>query len=566
MKRNNLTAAVLAGLVGAAGIVGSAQAVNQNPDGLGQVLIYPYYTTNGGNQTILSVVNTTDSAKAVKVRFLEGQNSQEVLDFNLYLSEHDVWVAAIADDGAGTPTLYIPDNSCTVPYLYGDGPLGVQPFLNFAYSGDGGSSDISRATEGHFEMIEMGTIIDDSDTEDSVTHADADAFDSKGNQTAFKGVPADCGDLVDAWTAFSPPNSSKSYWLDASNFGQDLTAPSGGLFGGAAIVNSSAGTMYSYDATALAGFTASQLHNAPGTVLPSLNSGTGGFSKNGYVFTDNGNPLEASFSRTVDSVSYVFMHDAIMNEYNTEELLNASSEWVVTFPTKRFYVDEDVVDPTLDFVAVTGSVQCDGVGDPVGCTTGESSTISDLQCWTDDVTPPALPANDPDCRKLTWGEVGPLAPFTDVWDGEACEEVVLTGVYDRNEQTFGTSTTPSIPPIVSPAPPGVQPADRIPFEVCAETNVIRFGAEIDGLTATEILGSSSFTNFDTEELGFENGWVKIDLTTFDVDDSRDALGNLLGLPVAGFWVERFVNTTLQGGSVQANYGGIFKHKGTRQTD
>ena len=65
MNRKNLTAAVLAGLAGVAGIAGTAQAVNMNPDGLGQVLIYPYYTANMGNQTLLSVVNTTNQAKAV---------------------------------------------------------------------------------------------------------------------------------------------------------------------------------------------------------------------------------------------------------------------------------------------------------------------------------------------------------------------------------------------------------------------------------------------------------------------------------------------------------------------
>ena len=101
MNRKNLTAAVLAGLAGAAGIAGTAQAVNMNPDGLGSVLIYPYYTSNGGNQTIMSVVNTTENAKAVKVRFLEGYNSREVLDFNMYMSAYDVWVAGIADN-AGT--------------------------------------------------------------------------------------------------------------------------------------------------------------------------------------------------------------------------------------------------------------------------------------------------------------------------------------------------------------------------------------------------------------------------------------------------------------------------------
>jgi hypothetical protein len=41
MNRKNLTAAVLAGLAGAAGIASSAQAVNLNPEGWGQVLLYP---------------------------------------------------------------------------------------------------------------------------------------------------------------------------------------------------------------------------------------------------------------------------------------------------------------------------------------------------------------------------------------------------------------------------------------------------------------------------------------------------------------------------------------------
>ena len=67
MNRKNLTAAVLAGLAGTAGIASTVQAVNLNPGGLGQVLVYPYYTVNGGNITLLSVVNTSEDAKAVKV-------------------------------------------------------------------------------------------------------------------------------------------------------------------------------------------------------------------------------------------------------------------------------------------------------------------------------------------------------------------------------------------------------------------------------------------------------------------------------------------------------------------
>src|SRR5450755_50542 len=114
-KRKSLHAA-LAGL-GALGATGAAQAVNVNPDGLGQVLIYPYYTTQGTNapyNSLLSVVNSTGSGKVVKVRFLEGRNSKEVLDFNLWLSPFDVWTAAIIPSGAGAG-IFSTDLSCTTP-------------------------------------------------------------------------------------------------------------------------------------------------------------------------------------------------------------------------------------------------------------------------------------------------------------------------------------------------------------------------------------------------------------------------------------------------------------------
>ena len=75
-KRKALSAAVLAGL----GVAGTAEAVYHDVNGVGQVLVYPYYTVNssaGGNayNTYLSVVNTTTKAKVVKVRFREGKTS-----------------------------------------------------------------------------------------------------------------------------------------------------------------------------------------------------------------------------------------------------------------------------------------------------------------------------------------------------------------------------------------------------------------------------------------------------------------------------------------------------------
>jgi hypothetical protein len=88
----------------------------RQPGWSGSVLLYPYYTVRadgGGNSTayydtLISVVNTTTSFKAVKVRFLEGKRSAEVLDFNLFLSPRDVWTGACApptalDVSATTP-------------------------------------------------------------------------------------------------------------------------------------------------------------------------------------------------------------------------------------------------------------------------------------------------------------------------------------------------------------------------------------------------------------------------------------------------------------------------------
>jgi len=521
MNRKNLTAAVLAGLAGAAGIVGSAQAVNINPDGLGQVLIYPYYTVNGGNLTLLSVVNTTEDAKAVKVRFTEGQNTREVLDFNLYLSAFDVWAAAIVNTD-GTPTLLVDDSTCTVPYIYGNG--GTQAFLPYALT-DGGSTDISRTTEGHFEMIEMGTLVNTTaGSASAATHT----VEVEGNYH-----PADCAQLVAAWT--DPDDTvagDEGYWL-MDPF-TDLEAPSGGLFGGAAIVNVTEGFMVSYDAKAINGFATDVdandvLHQEPGSVLPGLNSGD---VLVGNVFLDNGSVRSsAGLTRGVDAVSFVFQHDQIMNEYTTEDGVAGGTEWVVTFPTKHFYV-----------------------------------------------YPPSS------------GSATPLAPFTSIWDvaaadDAACEVVLLDTLWNREEQSFVPPVDPGdeVPPIVSPAPPGIiDPVNPIiPFELCFETSVIRFGEPqaSTGLGPTsEILGSSNFHNIDNEALGYDTGWARLQLDDYphDADGngiidateaalSRDELGGLQGLPITGFSVNSFQNGFLgDGGDVLANYGGIFQHKATRK--
>ncbi len=351
MKRTSLTTAVIAGLAGVAGIANMAGAVNLSTDGTGSVLIYPYYTVNANNVTLLSVVNTTSEGKAVKVRFLEAYDSREVLDFNLYMSPFDVWTAEVdpAGAGAGVSTA---DNSCTVPAI-----TGQIPFVNYAYSGsnnDTGPDGLSRTLEGYVEMIEMGTVNNNtSGSLAAITH--------------INGVPASCGQVLGAW-GYGP---GPQYWN--TNSAIDLGAPDGGLFGSGTIVDIGLGTIEGYNADAVEGFyvTASAAqHTAPGTVLPNLGSGT---SNVAYTFNTSGSGnvslATTSFSSNVDAVSAVFMTNNIYNEFVVDPAYGESTEWVVTFPTKRFYVDPQIVSSAYaPFDVVFGSTSSGTSCSPVSIT------------------------------------------------------------------------------------------------------------------------------------------------------------------------------------------------------
>ncbi len=590
MNRKNLTAAVLAGLAGAAGLAGTAQAVNLNPDGLGQVLIYPYYTANDGNNTLLSVVNTTHNAKAVKVRFLEGFNSREVLDFNLYLSAHDVWTAAIVK-GLGSPAasyetdtaLLINDNSCTVPYLYEDRAMqlpdgtmaGVQPFLNLAFTGknaDGGPTSDARVQEGHFEMIEMGTIEPGSDTEDDITHA----FNKDDEW-----LPGDCDQLVDNWTKFASGSDGIWYTESLENDGQaetDTLRNSGGLFGGAAVVNPQAGAMYSYDAKAIQGFdkTDDGIHYVPGTVFPSLNSGD---QETAWVFfgVPQNKAQDLTYDFGVDAVSAVFMHEFTMNEYTTADIpAEAATEWIVTFPTKNFYVDPlrlSAEEGTNWRPALTEGEK----GDPLAsCNLWEpgekyptyledsEEDINDY-CGDGSLGDVCEEGGFGDSELPGWGECeyvaipfnldsNARAPFTQLYGEDDCEVVALL-TYDRDERTF-EETPGGRPPTVSPAPP-ITPGEDIVFQLCNEVNVLRFGERSVFGTLDDIDGDSLLLEVNDE---FTDGWGWISYG-FD-SDHVDALG-MVGLPVTGFAAYQFENDFVEGddGTVKAFYGGLFQHKG-----
>jgi hypothetical protein len=330
-KHKSLYAAV-AGL-GALSAAGVAQAVSVNGNGLGQALIYPYYTVravpsgvagiDAAYNSLLSVVNSTASAKAVKVRFLEGKNSREVLDFNLYLSAKDVWTAAIipTTDGAG---IFTADKSCTTPVV-SSSSTSPTAFVNYAFSGsndDKAGTSLDRTREGYVEIIEMGDLI--GATAVAVTHV--------------AGVPP-CTPL--------------------GNASADTVPGTGGLFGSMTLINVLRGEDFGYDPTALDGFSSIALWFAPGDIKPNLanvNPKTSVVVAGSNVFITDWTLT----SNAVDPVSAVLMHNNVYNEFVLDASTKSQTDWVVTFPTKNYYYTGTTVTKLFQS-NFTASGACDDV-------------------------------------------------------------------------------------------------------------------------------------------------------------------------------------------------------------
>jgi hypothetical protein len=291
-----------------------ASAVRVNPDGHGQALVYPYYTARplpSGNTSVtaLSVINATGSAKAVKVRILEGKTGAEVLDFNLFLSQYDVWTAGIVPSGAGAG-LFTLDNSCTTPVISN---LSSAPtlFRNGAYVGDSLGDGLDRTYEGYIEILEMGAIASGSALEAAVTH--------RTNLTAPNASRPTCNGLV------------------VTTVPMGLVKPSGGLSGNVSYINVNEGTDVSIDALALAQWSDKVQWGPPVSAFPNLSDASPAVSSVVHTIGDGDVTIVSTWTSGRDAVSAVLMVATVRNDYTVEPAIKAATDWIVTMPTKRFH-------------------------------------------------------------------------------------------------------------------------------------------------------------------------------------------------------------------------------------
>lgn len=389
--------------------------------------------------------------------------------------------------------------------------------------------------------------------------------------------------------AGQPPNaqSEQDIGNPASMANENFRAPTGGLFGNVSIINVGRSTMVSYEMDAInSGFDqgngnifftqnispAANLtqwtadrgqifeknRNLSYFDLPDLSTATdtGGDPTNtvNYYYntttvqTNLGNvpltptPTELGAAQLnipimdvrelLVPISNALAASAIQNEYVTDFGLEASTDWVVTHPTKRFH-------SVYAYDRATG--------EPLPA--HRASTLGLL---------PGQGTSNQTSLRVGWN--GWIEPFRSGFNqatGLACDPVTIKA-WDRDER---------VPAGVLDFSPGQVGDPRL----CYEMNVVSFNEPFTPGEPSNTLGGidtrvninipgSGDTGFPDPTIAtstFQNGWAEIGLP--------GSAGTELGRPVHGFMAYNLVNTEVQPG-VMGFYGASFKHRyvGRRQ--
>jgi len=503
--RAKLATAVMVAMGTALASTGSL-AVNLSDNGLGEVGIVPYYTVRNSLDTYISVVNTSNQyTVAFKIRFRESDNSRDARDFNVFLSPDDVWtgVVTMGPDGQ-TPVIQTADNSCTAPALSEaaatmPGMRGVG-FTNIGYAGgsnifpkDPGSNSIERAQEGYIEVIAMGV---------------ADPADSSLAAAAVhgpNGVPANCGQII---AAYVDPNRGNAVFED--QFSEPLNV----LKVDAYMLRVDAGVGTGLPVTTLANFfnpdfvedpdnpAADNLMDLPESAFPNLGNAD---PVSDQVVEVLGAITDTGFATGYDAVSSLMTATAVINEYAIGGAALAKNDWVITFPTKNFYVD------------------------------------------------------------TTFDPAAPIDPFEQPFQapGQSCVNVAYN-YFDREErfvvppdECTVNPTAPQCQLNFSPRPPDLDPETPV-SAICQEVQTLSF-ADVP------VLGSGNNYGVPLES-GFTSGWMRLQFPATDPANptTTPIQGDFtyFGLPTIGFSVKTLENGVASTQGV-LNYAVASPHAYTR---
>ena len=383
MKKNVLTLSITAALVGL-GYTGVAQAIvtippgnatelRVSPNGIGHFLFVPYYSVQGGNNTMINIVNTdTQNGKAVKVRFRGASNSDDVFDFQVFLSPSDVWTANLSRNVNGLAQLHTDDLSCTKP---SKATINATPFVTQRLDPSLTGDNLANQTrEGYVEIFNMADIPSGTSLYTQIKHVPNGSPPCAGAQ--WNALDTDLAGLAAATAA-------------------GLTFPSTGLMGGWIILNvNDAGAWSRIDTAIVAnndstsrspstgnlvyfpqtpiGFTNLAPYTADPYLLANASLGVAAM----YDIPDFSVPYLSNTitpSASVSALTSAIATTKVYNEFLTKSSINSTTDWTLSMPTRRYWVAYDYLASTIDY---NTSVQ------NTWFTTGNIAQIANQLCVT----------------------------------------------------------------------------------------------------------------------------------------------------------------------------------------
>ena len=333
-SRCTACAAVLLALLGmAAGAQAQAVPVAtrfvESQDGIGHMLVVPYYTVQGGNATLLNITNSDRvNGKAVKVRFRGASNADDVFNFTLFLSPGDVWAAEISQNPAtGLARLSTPDDSCTLP-------TGINRDFDTARLNP--ASDVANESrEGYVEIITMADVVPGTAVHAATTHV--------GGK-----LPAACSQGASAPAALRALDTQTG--VNEAGF----SAPTSGLFANWSIFNVASATSWAGAATAIEAVDSHgvagkgkvvvfpQSLNLPAGAVGELTSDpllrSGAVVARQFDFPDLSTPYLEGTTPTQQAslLSGALAKSSVRNEFFIDKSVQAGTDWVMSLPTRRY--------------------------------------------------------------------------------------------------------------------------------------------------------------------------------------------------------------------------------------
>jgi len=550
--KKNLLAVSIAAMIGGLGFAGAASAaavidntgadapattLSVTPDGVGHILLVPYFSTQDGNVSLLNITNTDqNNGKAVKLRYRGASNSDDVYDITLLLSPGDMWSANVSQEN-GVSTLVTQDNSCTLPASV-NAPFSTVRVAN-------GSP--AETLEGYVEILNVADIPKNLAGQDGLEYTT-----QKANPlyAAIKhdvtGTPkcASIGDQTADVTAMATdPTTAAALAANAAN-ARGFSFPTGGLMANWSIVNLSKSGSFTGDATAIVASTGNKVpaqanivfspqddevvSTATAQLLTADPLLAGGLDKDGvavapkvvannFDFPDLSTPYVNAVAAggalaQAHDLSAALATTSITNEYMTSPLVDFATDWTFSMPSRRYNV---AVDYDAKQAVYANGAQYFRADNAKLSSAGQQVCVA--------------------------------SKYLDLQYFDASEQGKALGGY-----------------VISPQPAGSN------LSFCGETSVLGFNmGTVTTSTPTKVLGAlvarqsiQTVKAAKTSEV-YTDGWMTIQTQNPFVQNPGQptagtggvpAVGTVMGLPVVG---HAFVKAL---SSSTANLGGIWKHR------